>query len=124
YGIDDSTLWDRSTNLLAWKLYLGELPSGAELTSFAAPGREENLTGLPDAFIMVGDLDLFVDENIAYAQRLLQAGVATELHVYPGAIHGFDILAPQSEVARKGNLAVKNALRKALFEKNRPETAG
>jgi acetyl esterase/lipase len=49
----------------------------------------------------VGDLDLFIDEDIEYAQRLLQADVPAELHVYPGGIHGFDVLAPGSQLAQR-----------------------
>ena len=59
------------------------MPSGS-------PAQTDDLSNLPPAFIIVGELDLFVDEDIEYAQRLTQAGVPTELHVFPGAFHGTD----------------------------------
>jgi triacylglycerol lipase len=72
------------------------------------------VAGLPTTFIGVGALDLFLDENIAYAQRLLQAGVATELHVYPGAYHGFDMFAEAAGVAKQFESDMREALRKAF----------
>ncbi|MFE2077059.1 alpha/beta hydrolase fold domain-containing protein [Streptomyces misionensis] len=62
---------------------------------YAAPARADDLSGLPPTLIQVGELDVFRDEDITYATRLLQAGVPTELHVYPGAYHGWDAVAPQ-----------------------------
>ena len=62
----------------------------------------------------MGNLDLFLDENIEYAQRLLQAGTPTELHVYPGAYHGFCGLAPEADVSRRFIGGYEAALRRAL----------
>ena len=72
------------------------------------------MSGLPSALIVVGDLDLFVDENIEYARRLIQAGVPTELHVYPGAYHGFNGFAPGATISRQCNATCNEALKKAL----------
>jgi acetyl esterase/lipase len=72
------------------------------------------VSGLPPAWIPCGDIDLFIDEDIEYAQRLLQAGVPTELHVYPGGIHGFDLLAPGSGLARRFAAERDDALRRAF----------
>ena len=58
-------------------------------------------TGLPPAFVSVGSVDGFRDEDVDYALRLNQAGVPCELHVYPGAPHGYQ-MAPGSRVARQG----------------------
>jgi triacylglycerol lipase len=69
---------------------------------------------LPPAYIPVGALDLFIDENIEYAQRLIQAGVPTELHVYPGAIHGFDAFAPSAAVSKRFKAERDQALTRAL----------
>lgn len=49
----------------------------------------------------MGELDLFVDEDIDYAQRLIQAGVPVELHVFPGALHGSDLVVPTSENSQR-----------------------
>jgi acetyl esterase/lipase len=99
YAITHPGLWNRVHNVLAWNAYLGT--SADNVSPYAAPTRASELSGLAPAFVAVGELDLFLDEDIEYAQRLLQAGVPTELHVYPGAIHGFDRLAPASLVARR-----------------------
>lgn len=80
-------LWHLRANRLVWAAYLAEL-SGGEVPPTAAPARASDLTGLAPAFIGVGDVDAFVDENLDYAARLLRADVPVELHVYPGVIHG------------------------------------
>lgn len=85
-------LWDAASNRFAWQCYLGRAPGG-KAQGYAAAARIEDLSGLPPAFIAVGQLDLFVEEDVDYARRLLRAGVATELHLYPGAVHGFDLVA-------------------------------
>lgn len=82
--IDDGRVWNREANAIAWAAYLG----GAEPTAYASPSIADDLSGLPPAYINVGTLDMFLDEDIDYAQRLTQAGVPVELHVYPGAFHG------------------------------------
>jgi len=51
--------------------------------------------------IQVGELEVFRDESIDYAARLLQAGVSTELHVYPGAYHGWELFAPNAAVSQR-----------------------
>ena len=73
YEITDIGVWDREASLEAWSWYLGG--KGADV--YAAPARAENLRGLLPTFIDVGELDLFRDENILFAQRLLQSGVTT-----------------------------------------------
>ena len=87
-------------NRFFWRCLLGTDPGGPNVSFLAAPARCPDLAGLPPTFIAVGELDLFRDENMAYAQRLLSAGVSTELHVYPGAYHGFHIV-PNSTPARR-----------------------
>ena len=82
--------WSGDNNRYCWRCLLGVEPGNADVSPYAAPARAPSLAGLPPAFIAVGALDLFADESIEYARRLIRAGVPTELHVYPGAIHGFD----------------------------------
>jgi acetyl esterase/lipase len=92
---------------------LGQEPGGADVSPYAAPARAERLEGLPPAFIGVGALDLFLDEDIVYAQRLIRAGVPTELHVYPGAPHGFyELGVPQ--IAQAATRDYLDALRRGL----------
>ncbi|UEG16619.1 alpha/beta hydrolase [Pantoea ananatis] len=82
-------VWTREYNRIGWTALLGEEPGGDALSPYAAPARASNLAGLPPVWIGVGTLDLFLDENLDYAQRLIRAGVAVDLHVWPGAFHGF-----------------------------------
>jgi acetyl esterase/lipase len=83
-------IWTRSANRFGWSALLGTEPGGDDVSPYAAAARAESLSGLPPAYISVGALDLFLDENIQYASRLLAAGVPTELHVLPGAYHGYE----------------------------------
>ncbi|MDZ7674803.1 MAG: alpha/beta hydrolase [Acidimicrobiales bacterium] len=100
-GFDDTEvrLWDNKANRFGWAAYLGQPPGSASVPPPAAPARNEDLSGLPPAWIGVGTLDLFHDEDVAYAERLRTAGVECELHVVEGAFHGFDALA-KTEVAK------------------------
>lgn len=96
-------VWHAANNRFGWTSLLGHAPGGDGVSPYAAAARAERLDRLPPAFIAVGTLDLFVDENLDYAQRLIRAGVPTELHVFPGGVHGFDIVpdARLSAVARR-----------------------
>lgn len=85
----DTWIWTKQSNDIGWRAYLGDL-FGGDVPAYAAPSRATDLSGLPHAYIMVGTLDLFLDEDIDYARRLIDAGVPVELHVYPGGPHGFD----------------------------------
>lgn len=76
-----------------WEHLLGPAAGGPYVPVHAAAARAEDLSRLPPAFISVGALDLFLDSNLDYACRLTRAGVPVELHVYPGAVHGFDLVA-------------------------------
>jgi acetyl esterase len=80
-------LWHLAANRMCWRAYLGSL-AGREVPPTAAPARARDLSGLAPAFLGIGDVDAFLDENLDYARRLSRAGVPTELHVYPGVIHG------------------------------------
>lgn len=80
-------LWHLRANRACWQAYLGPL-AGGDVPATAAPARADDLSGLAPAFLAIGDVDAFLDENLAYAGRLSRAGVPTELHVYPGVIHG------------------------------------
>lgn len=105
-------LWDAPSNRFAWEAYLGAKPGG-DVRDYATPGRVADLSRLPPAFIAVGQLDLFIGENIDYARRLIEAGVPTELHVYPGAFHGFDLVT-DSAIGMAHAQAVRGALRRAF----------
>lgn len=96
----DVLVWSYDDNVTGWSALLGA--AGAEEASvYAAPARATDLTGLPPAYIDTGDLDIFRDEDVAYAHRLALAGVPTELHVHPGCPHGFETFAPAAAVSRR-----------------------
>lgn len=84
--------WTRERNAFGWTCLLGKEPGDHTVSPYAAPARAECLHGLPHTFIGVGSLDLFLEEDTAYALRLIEAGVPVELHVYPGAFHGSDLV--------------------------------
>ncbi len=110
----DTYVWTRENNRMGWRAYLGREPGGEDVSPYAAASRATDLSGLPPAYIPVGELDLFLNENIEYAQRLLAAGVPTELHVYPGAYHGFNGIAPRADIAQRFNNGRDNALKRML----------
>lgn len=85
--------WSASSNRWAWTAYLGRAPRLADAPEYAAPARRSDLTGLPPTWIGVGDLDVFHDENVAYAERLTAAGVPCKLLTVPGMYHGADGIA-------------------------------
>lgn len=85
-------VWSPQNNRFAWAALLGHEPGIEGVSPYAAPARASDLTGLPPAFLSCGTLDLFAEEGIEYARRLIHSGVPTELHVYPRAIHGFDLV--------------------------------
>lgn len=107
-------IWPHAANHFGWSCLLGQAPGSEGVSAYAAAARAESLAGLPPTFIGVGALDLFLEENIAYAQRLMQAGVATELHVYPAAYHGFEMFLPEAAVSRQFERDLRSALAKAL----------
>jgi acetyl esterase/lipase len=85
---DDQVIFNRHSSEFGWRSYLGALYGTARVPAYAAPARGTDLSGLPPAYVCVGNVDGFRDEAIDYAMRLNQAGVPAELHVHPGAPHG------------------------------------
>ncbi|RNM12086.1 alpha/beta hydrolase [Nocardioides pocheonensis] len=107
-------IWSPASNRFGWRSYLGPATAGGNVPPLAAPARYEDLAGLPPAWIGVGTNDLFHDEDVTYAHRLQQAGVATTLHVVPGAYHNFDSIQAKAAVSRTFLEARTAALDKAL----------
>lgn len=89
-------IWTRASNNYCWSAYLGGAPADTKTIA----GLAADLTALPPAFLAVGDLDLFVHDNLVHVRRLLAAGCPVEAHVYPGAIHGFDRATDAAVTAR------------------------
>ncbi len=107
-------VWIAADNHFGWRALLGREPGSDGVSPYAAAARAEDLSGLPPAFIAVGALDIFVDEDIEYARRLVRAGVPTELHVVPGAFHGFDLAVPTADVSQRYRDYMIGALGRAL----------
>lgn len=103
-------IWPPSANTYGWTAYLGAAKGGPDVSPYAAPARATDLAGLPPTLIAVGAIDGFSDEDIDYAVRLRQAGVAVDLRVYAGAPHGFDGLAPGTAIARRANRDIEEWL--------------
>ncbi|MFD6141581.1 alpha/beta hydrolase [Promicromonospora sp. NPDC060271] len=91
-------LWSNRSNRIGWSAYLGTA-GASEVPDHAVPARREDLTGLPPAWIGTGDIDLFHDENQAYAERLTAAGVPTTFDVVPDAPHAFETAGARAEVS-------------------------
>jgi acetyl esterase/lipase len=105
--------WNRAHSQFAWQCYLGD--TDREAPAYAVPGLAEDLSNLPPTLIQVGELDLFRDEDISFASRLMQAGVPTELHVYPGAYHGYELNRPDSAVGSQTLFQRNNAFLRAFY---------
>lgn len=106
--------WDPTSNRFGWTSYLGRAPIAGLAPEYAVAARRSNLAGLPPAWIGVGTLDLFHDEDVAYAERLREAGVDVELHVVPGMPHGADVAMPDAPSMRAFTEAKVEALRRVL----------
>ena len=107
-------LWNNEANRFGWRSYTGLEPGSPAVDPLAAPARHDDLAGLPPAWIGVGTLDLFHDEDLVYAERLRAAGVPCDLLVVEGAFHGFDSVRPGAEVTRQFRAAQAGALARAL----------
>lgn len=107
-------LWPPQANVFGWSSLLGVPAGSSNVPSGAVPARVANLAGLPQTFIGVGSIDLFVDEDVAYAERLRSAGAPTELLVLPGAFHAFDAVAPQASLSKSFTAAWNEALTRAF----------
>ena len=96
---DGLYVWSAQSNEFGWRSYLGPLYGAEDVPAHAAAARAEDLAGLPPACVIVGSIDGFHDEDIAYAQRLNQAGVPCELHVIAGLPHAY-LLVPDATAVR------------------------
>ena len=107
-------VWTAADNRLGWSALLGRPAGSARVPPGSVPARVADLAGLPAAFIGVGSIDLFADEDVHYARRLMDQAVPVELLVVPGGFHGFDVMVPQASLSREFTYAWQNALRRAF----------
>lgn len=100
-------VWNRRMSSWAWSLY-------TDGTERAAAARAQDLSGLPPAYVGVGQQDPLRDESITYAQRLMAAGVPVELQVVPGMCHGAELWVPEAPVAARFRTDYLDAIRRGL----------
>ncbi len=104
-------VWTQKNNYFGWQSLLGREPGSADVSPYAAASRAADVSGLPPTYISVGGLDLFLEENMAYADRLSRAGVPVEFHMYPRAYHGF-YRATDARVTQQAERDNREALRR------------
>ncbi|MCY4464866.1 MAG: alpha/beta hydrolase [Chloroflexi bacterium] len=112
--ITHPTVWNRDVSLKAWQMYLGDEYGSDSVSPYAAAARATDFSDLPPAFVTVGTMDLFRDEDINYAQRLMAAGIPTELEVYAGMVHGGELLLPDAAISKRMVHGYQEALRRAI----------
>lgn len=110
-------LWNNRCNRFGWTSYLRNSPGSEYVHPYAAPARRESLSALPPTWIGVGTLDLFHDEDVIYAKRLRDSGVACELRVVEGAYHAFDRFSPKANVVKQFRQSYISAMKGALSAK-------
>jgi len=113
--LDHHVVWSRQTSLNAWEMYLNGTP-GLDASPYASASRATDLSGLPPAFLSVGEQDLFRDECIEYAQRLMSANVPTQFEVYPGMFHAGEIMIPAAKVSQRMQNSYLQVLHDCLMQ--------
>ena len=111
----DTPMWNRPNAVLSWDFYLGDqYQRGADDVPYhAAPARAEDLVCLPSAYVSTMEFDPLRDEGVEYALKLMRAGVATELHSFPGTFHGSSLFST-TQGSRRGSAELFAVLRRAL----------
>jgi acetyl esterase/lipase len=107
-------VWTPESNRFGWQALLGTEPGSRDVPDVAVPARTPDLTGLPATCITIGALDLFLEETLEYTRRLNRAGVPTELHVIPGAFHGYQMAGPGAPQVQQCDRLRTEALRRAF----------
>ncbi|MFF4357676.1 alpha/beta hydrolase [Streptomyces sp. NPDC001604] len=103
--------WGYDDNMTGWGALLGSTVGGPDVSPYGAAARLKDFSGLPAAYIEVGELDIFRDESIAYAQQLYSAGASTELHVLPRVPHAFEAFVPTAEISLRAGASRHRVLK-------------
>lgn len=109
-------LWDKGSNDTGWNAYLGDSRASGKVSPYASPFHAHNLSDLPPTFLDVGTLEVFRSEIVAFAEKLAQADVPVELHMWQGAFHGFDLTHPEAQVSKEAMQAREEWLLRLLRE--------
>jgi acetyl esterase/lipase len=112
--IDGVGVADRGMTRFGWDAYLGSRQAGEDVSVYAAPARATDLSGLPRTYIDCGSAEVFRDETVAYASGLWAAGGDAELHVWPGAFHGFTSMMPTATISASATAALADWTRRLL----------
>lgn len=107
-------IWNNKNNWGGWQCYLGQEPGLPEVPQYSVPARRESLAGLPQAWLGIGDIDLFYEESVAYAERLEANGVPCELFITEGGPHSCEVTLPQSSPGQAWWNSVFAFLRRVL----------
>lgn len=113
YPVTGEFVWTRAANQYGWNAHRGDFGCDDERKGWFSPALADEVTSLPPTFMVTGGLDLFLQEDLDFAERLGAAGVPIEFHVYPGAFHAFN-LVPTAGVTQQFNRDLENALKRAL----------
>jgi acetyl esterase/lipase len=115
--IDDSNNfpWTQESNRFGWESYLGKKCGADDVPAYSVPARRDDLSGLPPAWIGVGTLDVFYNEDVAYAQKLKNCDVECDIHIAPDAFHGFDVFDSKLSIVKEFQKSQISALKKYLF---------
>ena len=112
--IDGIGVADRQMTRFGWDAYLGSRRAGEDVSVYAAPARATDLSGLPRTYLDCGSAEVFRDETVAYASGLWAAGGDAELHVWPGAFHGFTSMMPTAAISVSATAALADWTRRLL----------
>jgi acetyl esterase/lipase len=118
YLVTDPRIWNRDSNIIAWQHYMGttECLTSKAISKYAAPIFANDLHGLPSTYIAVGDVDLFLDEDINYSERLEAAGIGIQLEIFKGGFHAFEFLVPSAKISKLARATHSSAISAALFD--------
>jgi len=104
--IDGVGVADRQMTRFGWDALLGARRGTEDVSEYAAPARATDLSHLPRTYIDCGSAEVFRDETVAFASGLWAAGVDAELHVWPGAFHGFTSMQPHAVISKRATAAL------------------
>ncbi|MGV2622922.1 UNVERIFIED_CONTAM: alpha/beta hydrolase fold domain-containing protein [Halobacillus marinus] len=114
HEISEGMVWNHKTNAFGWRMYLGALHDTDDVPAYAAPARAEDYSGLPYTYTCIGQLDPFRSETLTYVTKLAEAGVDVEFHLYPGAYHGFEQVAPEAAISKRAREEYIQAVKQAF----------
>lgn len=94
-------VWGYEDNISGCQALLGKNIGASDVPPSAAPARMTSAAGLPPIYIDTGELDIFKDENLEYAEKFTQSGISTEFHLHPDMPHGYDEITPNAAVTKR-----------------------